>query len=85
MVLGYGFKAKGVSNQLVINEIDASAATPLQAVKLLALYLSGPDFKGSTILNPPSTYLISPPPSSFSSAITATATGCRENGGIREE
>ncbi|TQD99255.1 hypothetical protein C1H46_015169 [Malus baccata] len=45
MVLGYGFKAKGVSSQLVINEIDASTATPLQAVKLLALYLSGPDFK----------------------------------------
>lgn len=33
------------SYQLVINEIDSSAATPLQAVKLLALYLSGPDYK----------------------------------------
>ncbi|KAM1765542.1 hypothetical protein ACFX11_004659 [Malus domestica] len=39
------------SYQLVINEIDASAATPLQAVKLLALYLSGPDFKESAIAN----------------------------------
>ncbi|KAB2601603.1 coatomer subunit epsilon-1-like [Pyrus ussuriensis x Pyrus communis] len=39
------------SYQLVINEIDASAATPLQAVKLLALYLSGPDFKESAISN----------------------------------
>jgi coatomer subunit epsilon len=27
--------------QLVISEIDSSAATSLQAVKLLALYLSG--------------------------------------------
>jgi hypothetical protein len=27
--------------QLVINEIDSSAATSLQAVKLLALYLTG--------------------------------------------
>lgn len=33
------------SHQLVINEIDSSAATPLQAVKLLALYLSGPENK----------------------------------------
>ncbi|XP_073281441.1 coatomer subunit epsilon-1-like [Primulina huaijiensis] len=33
------------SHQLVINEIDSSAATPLQAVKLLALYLSSPDNK----------------------------------------
>lgn len=33
------------SYQLVINEIDDSAATPLQAVKLLALYLSSPDNK----------------------------------------
>ncbi|XP_009362163.2 coatomer subunit epsilon-1-like isoform X2 [Pyrus x bretschneideri] len=39
------------SYQLVITEIDASAATPLQAVKLLALYLSGPDFKESAISN----------------------------------
>ncbi|KAL3654624.1 hypothetical protein CASFOL_001609 [Castilleja foliolosa] len=30
------------SYQLVINEIDSAAATPLQAVKLLALYLSSP-------------------------------------------
>ncbi|CAL2252570.1 unnamed protein product [Prunus armeniaca] len=37
------------SYQLVINEIDASAATPLQAVKLLALYLSGPDYRESAI------------------------------------
>ncbi|KAL5794167.1 hypothetical protein ACOSP7_002761 [Xanthoceras sorbifolium] len=37
------------SYQLVINEIDASAATALQAVKLLALYLSSPDNKESTI------------------------------------
>lgn len=33
------------SNQLVISEIDASAATPLQAVKLLALYLSASENK----------------------------------------
>ncbi|EOY25601.1 Coatomer epsilon subunit isoform 1 [Theobroma cacao] len=37
------------SYQLVINEIDSSAATPLQAVKLLALYLSNPHEKESTI------------------------------------
>ncbi|XP_057516048.1 coatomer subunit epsilon-1-like [Amaranthus tricolor] len=37
------------SHQLVINEIDSSAATPLQAVKLLALYLSGPENKDSAI------------------------------------
>ncbi|KAJ9691308.1 hypothetical protein PVL29_013478 [Vitis rotundifolia] len=37
------------SYQLVINEIDSSAATPLQAVKLLALYLSSPENKESTI------------------------------------
>ncbi|PON87198.1 Coatomer, epsilon subunit [Trema orientale] len=37
------------SHQLVINEIDSSAATPLQAVKLLALYLASPDDKESTI------------------------------------
>ncbi|KDP34862.1 hypothetical protein JCGZ_09150 [Jatropha curcas] len=37
------------SYQLVINEIDNSAATPLQAVKLLALYLSSPANKESTI------------------------------------
>ncbi|KAK4361391.1 hypothetical protein RND71_020343 [Anisodus tanguticus] len=37
------------SYQLVINEIDASAATPLQAVKLLALYLSTPDNKETAI------------------------------------
>ncbi|ERN14958.1 coatomer subunit epsilon-1 [Amborella trichopoda] len=36
------------SYQMVINEIDNSAPTPLQAVKLLALYLSGPDHKEST-------------------------------------
>ncbi|XAR50759.1 hypothetical protein NMG60_11005178 [Bertholletia excelsa] len=39
------------SYQLVINEIDSSAATPLQAVKLLALYLSSPDNKETTISN----------------------------------
>ncbi|KAJ4976529.1 hypothetical protein NE237_001635 [Protea cynaroides] len=37
------------SYQLVVNEIDSSAATPLQAVKLLALYLSGPENKESSI------------------------------------
>ncbi|OMO83193.1 Coatomer, epsilon subunit [Corchorus capsularis] len=37
------------SYQLVINEIDSNAATPLQAVKLLALYLSNPHDKESTI------------------------------------
>ncbi|KAK9152242.1 hypothetical protein Syun_010551 [Stephania yunnanensis] len=37
------------SYQLVINEIDSSAPTPLQAVKLLALYLSSPDNKESAI------------------------------------
>ncbi|CAK9147461.1 unnamed protein product [Ilex paraguariensis] len=37
------------SYQLVINEIDSSAATPLQAVKLLALYLSNPENKETTI------------------------------------
>ncbi|CAI9773324.1 unnamed protein product [Fraxinus pennsylvanica] len=37
------------SYQLVINEIDSSAATPLQAVKLLALYLSNPANKEMTI------------------------------------
>uniref|UniRef100_A0A2P2LJP1 Coatomer subunit epsilon n=1 Tax=Rhizophora mucronata TaxID=61149 RepID=A0A2P2LJP1_RHIMU len=37
------------SYQLVINEIDDSAPTPLQAVKLLALYLSSPSHKESTI------------------------------------
>jgi hypothetical protein len=31
--------------QLVIHEIDDAAATPLQAVKLLALYLSSPENK----------------------------------------
>jgi coatomer protein complex subunit epsilon len=35
--------------QLVINEIDSSAATPLQAVKFLALYLSSPANKESAI------------------------------------
>ncbi|KAK9156181.1 hypothetical protein Sjap_003661 [Stephania japonica] len=35
--------------QLVINEIDSSAPTPLQAVKLLALYLSSADNKESAI------------------------------------
>ncbi|XWS17981.1 hypothetical protein CRYUN_Cryun32bG0003100 [Craigia yunnanensis] len=38
-----------LKSQLVINEIDDSAATPLQAVKLLALYLSNPHDKESTI------------------------------------
>ena len=33
------------SYQLVVHEIDASAPTPLQAVKLLALYLSSPENK----------------------------------------
>ncbi|GMY38184.1 coatomer subunit epsilon-1, partial [Fagus crenata] len=37
------------SYQLVIHEIDASAGTPLQAVKLLALFLSTPEAKESTI------------------------------------
>ncbi|XP_047307837.1 coatomer subunit epsilon-1 [Impatiens glandulifera] len=37
------------SYQLVISEIDSSAATPLQAVKLLALYLSTPANKEATI------------------------------------
>ncbi|KAL7241643.1 hypothetical protein ACSBR1_014278 [Camellia fascicularis] len=37
------------SYQLVINEIDSSAATPLQAVKLLALYLTSPNNKETTI------------------------------------
>ncbi|CAL1361433.1 unnamed protein product [Linum trigynum] len=37
------------SYQLVISEIDESAATPLQAVKLLALYLSSPENKQSVI------------------------------------
>ncbi|TYJ46194.1 hypothetical protein E1A91_A02G104400v1 [Gossypium mustelinum] len=37
------------SYQLVINEIDSAATTPLQAVKLLALYLSNPHDKESTI------------------------------------
>ncbi|KAL8113374.1 hypothetical protein AgCh_020626 [Apium graveolens] len=39
------------SYELVISEIDSSAATPLQAVKLLALYLSDPGNKESTISN----------------------------------
>lgn len=34
-----------LSSQLVIGEIDESAATPLQAVKLLAMYLSSPENK----------------------------------------
>ncbi|KAK4709904.1 hypothetical protein R3W88_004417 [Solanum pinnatisectum] len=37
------------SYQLVISEIDDSAATPLQAVKMLALYLSSPDNKETVI------------------------------------
>ncbi|KAL3616780.1 hypothetical protein CASFOL_039174 [Castilleja foliolosa] len=37
------------SYQLVINEIDSAAATPLQAVKLLALYLSSPANKEMAI------------------------------------
>lgn len=40
------------SYQLVISEIDASAATPLQAVKLLAIYLSDPHKK--VVSNSPS-------------------------------
>ncbi|XP_010275973.1 PREDICTED: coatomer subunit epsilon-1-like [Nelumbo nucifera] len=38
------------SYQLVINEIGSSAPTPLQVVKLLALYLSGSENKENTIL-----------------------------------
>ncbi|KAG7034786.1 Coatomer subunit epsilon-2 [Cucurbita argyrosperma subsp. argyrosperma] len=37
------------SYQLAISEIDSSAPTSLQAVKLLALYLSDPSSKESTI------------------------------------
>ncbi|CDP12626.1 unnamed protein product [Coffea canephora] len=37
------------SYQLVINEIDSSAATPLQAVKLLASYFASPANKEATI------------------------------------
>jgi coatomer protein complex subunit epsilon len=37
------------SYQLVINEVDSSAATPLQAVKLLALYLFSPENKENVI------------------------------------
>ncbi|KMZ68582.1 Coatomer subunit epsilon-1 [Zostera marina] len=37
------------SYQLVINEIDSSAPTALQAVKLLAMYLSFPENKEATI------------------------------------
>lgn len=37
------------SYQLVINEIDSSAPTGLQAVKLLAMYLSFPENKEATI------------------------------------
>ncbi|XP_027184981.1 coatomer subunit epsilon-1-like [Coffea eugenioides] len=37
------------SYQLVINEIDSSAATPLQAVKLLASYFASPADKEATI------------------------------------
>ncbi|KAL8192246.1 hypothetical protein R6Q57_027913 [Mikania cordata] len=37
------------SYQLVINEVDSSAPTPLQAVKLLALYLFSPDNKENVI------------------------------------
>ncbi|CAA0832252.1 Coatomer subunit epsilon-1 [Striga hermonthica] len=37
------------SYQLVISEIDSAAATPLQAVKLLALYLSSPANKEMAI------------------------------------
>ncbi|KAK1426645.1 hypothetical protein QVD17_15322 [Tagetes erecta] len=37
------------SYQLVINEVDSSAATPLQAVKLLALYLLSTDNKETVI------------------------------------
>ncbi|KAF8408576.1 hypothetical protein HHK36_004639 [Tetracentron sinense] len=39
------------SYQLVINEIDSSAPTSLQALKLLALYLIGPENKQTTISN----------------------------------
>ncbi|KVG69397.1 Coatomer, epsilon subunit [Cynara cardunculus var. scolymus] len=38
------------SYQLVIDEIDSSATTPLQAVKLLALYLSIPEKKVGFLL-----------------------------------
>ncbi|VFQ93725.1 unnamed protein product [Cuscuta campestris] len=41
------------SYPLVISEIDDSAATPLQAVKLLAIYLSGPDKKEIVISSLP--------------------------------
>lgn len=34
-----------LSSQLVIGEINEAAATPLQAVKLLAMYLSSPENK----------------------------------------
>ncbi|KAF5782901.1 putative coatomer, epsilon subunit, tetratricopeptide-like helical domain superfamily [Helianthus annuus] len=37
------------SYQLVINEVDSSAATPLQAVKLLAMYLLSADNKETVI------------------------------------
>ncbi|OMO69591.1 Coatomer, epsilon subunit [Corchorus olitorius] len=40
---------KALQSELVINEIDSNAATPLHAVKLLALYLSNPHDKESTI------------------------------------
>lgn len=37
----------------MINEIDESAATPLQAVKLLAMYLASPANKVISFLNFP--------------------------------
>lgn len=37
------------SYQLVISEINDSAATPLQAVKLLAMYLAGPEYKETAL------------------------------------
>ncbi|XP_052181021.1 coatomer subunit epsilon-1-like [Diospyros lotus] len=37
------------AHKIVIDEIDSAAATPLQAVKLLALYISSPDNKETTI------------------------------------
>ncbi|KAI3455870.1 hypothetical protein Pfo_012533 [Paulownia fortunei] len=43
------FTALILLSALVINEIDSSAATPLQAVKLLALYLSSPENKEMAI------------------------------------
>ncbi|KAK9715016.1 hypothetical protein RND81_06G136800 [Saponaria officinalis] len=44
------------SHQLVINEIDSSAATPLQVVKLLDIYLSSPDLKVVLCVLPSSSF-----------------------------